>query len=164
MIGGVWRAFVRGAHALLQPEVVDRDIADEATHFLEEAAAEQRRGGLAAAEAARMARLGVGQMTQLREQVRESGWEAAVDHAGRDLRFAFRRLLRTPWVTVIVVVTLAVVIAANSTMFGLIDAVFLRRLPVPRASELGQVQPFSGGGMMVITNHEYRALAHGWIP
>jgi predicted permease len=48
----------------------------------------------------------------------------------RDLRFALRSLRRTPGFTVIVVVSLALGIGANTAIFTLFDQVLLRLLPV----------------------------------
>jgi predicted permease len=48
----------------------------------------------------------------------------------RDLRFAFRSLLRAPGFTAIVVISLALGIGANTAIFTLFDQVLLRMLPV----------------------------------
>ena len=47
----------------------------------------------------------------------------------RDLRFGLRMSVRTPGFTLIAAVTLAIAIAANTTVFGWIDSVLLRPLP-----------------------------------
>ena len=56
-----------------------------------------------------------------------------------DLRFAFRTLGRTPIVTLVAVLSLALGIGANTAIFSLMDQILLRGLPVPRAIELVNV-------------------------
>ena len=60
--------------------------------------------------------------------------------SARDARYALRMFARTPGFTFVVVFTLALGIGANTAIFGLIDALILRSLPVPRAQELLQVR------------------------
>lgn len=54
----------------------------------------------------------------------------------RTLKFAFRTLFRTPFVTSVAVISLAFGIGANSAIFSLFDQMLLRPLPVARPSEL----------------------------
>lgn len=53
-----------------------------------------------------------------------------------DLRFGARLLVRAPGFTAIALITLALGIGANSTLFSLADALFLRPLPVPEPSQI----------------------------
>jgi predicted permease len=53
-----------------------------------------------------------------------------------DLRFALRTLARNPGFTAVVLVTLALGIGANSAIYGLMDQVLLRPLPVHRPERL----------------------------
>ena len=70
-----------------------------------------------------------------------------MDHLIRDLRTAFRSLRRAPGFTAVVVLTLALGIGANTAIFTLLDQVVLRRLPLPAAASLVQLDgpgAFSG--------------------
>ena len=54
----------------------------------------------------------------------------------QDVRVAVRLYLRAPMFTVTVLVILALAIGVNSAIFSVVNAVLLRPLPYPRASEL----------------------------
>ncbi len=54
----------------------------------------------------------------------------------RNLKLAARMLLKTPFVTAIAVLSLALGIGANSAIFSLYDQILLKKLPVPNPGEL----------------------------
>ncbi len=54
----------------------------------------------------------------------------------RHLRLGFRTLLRTPFVTAVALISLALGIGANAAIFSLFHQMLLRPLPVPRPGEL----------------------------
>ena len=53
-----------------------------------------------------------------------------------DLKFALRQLLKNPGFTAVAVLTLALCLGANTTIFAVIDAVLVRPLPFPEPGRL----------------------------
>ena len=53
-----------------------------------------------------------------------------------NLRLAFRTLFKSPFITLVAILSLALGIGANSAIFSLFDQMLLRPLPVPNPEEL----------------------------
>jgi putative ABC transport system permease protein len=124
---------------LFHRKKAEQGLDDELQAFIDISAAEKMRDGLPAEQARRLALLELGGLEQAKERVRtyrHGGW---LDEVGRDVRYAFRTFVRNPGFTVIVVLTLALGIGANTAIFSLIDALMLRWLPVRNPQELVQV-------------------------
>jgi predicted permease len=63
----------------------------------------------------------------------------------RDLRFAWKQLCKNPGFSVVVILTLALSIGANTAIFSVVDALLLRPLPYPEPQRLGSLmQRISG--------------------
>ena len=58
----------------------------------------------------------------------------------KDLVFAFRQLMKSRGFTAVAVISLALGIGANTTIFSLLNAILLRSLPVPNPHELQMLQ------------------------
>jgi len=104
------------------------------------AAADKIRDGAPSAEARRLAVLHLGGLEQARERVRTGRHGAWLDEVARDVRYAIRMASRNPGFTLVVVLTLALCIGANTAMFSLIDALMLRLLPVRDPQQLVLVE------------------------
>ena len=119
---------------------------------LAEAADEYIRQGLSPEDAQRAARRSFGGVTQVKEvhrEVRSFGW---LDDLVRDLRFGVRMLTKDRWITLAAVVALAIGIAANNTVFTIVNAILLRDLPfdepdriVAIGTRVGNVRTLTAG-------------------
>lgn len=70
-----------------------------------------------------------------------------VETWARDFKHAARSLARAPVFALVIVVTLALAIGANTAIFSLVEAVLLEPLPLPNADRLahiGGTAPFRG--------------------
>jgi predicted permease len=54
----------------------------------------------------------------------------------QDIRFAFRALSKSPWFAALAVVTLALGIAVNTSIFSIINGFLLRPMPVPHPEQI----------------------------
>src|SRR5580693_3896885 len=113
---------------------VDADLDQEVRSLLALLIEEKMRGGMPAAEARRAARIELGGVEQVKEQVRDSRTGAFLDSLLQDFRFAIRSLRRTSGLTVFVVITLALGIGMTSATFSMVDALIFRPYPVPHPS------------------------------
>jgi predicted permease len=119
--------------------------------------------GLPPAEARRRALVSFGGRERAREQCREERPSWTLESFFRDLRYGLRGLLHNPGFTTVAVLTLALAIGANTTIFSLLDQALLRALPVQDPGRL-VVLSFAGeqdghvhseGGNTPGHNHEF---------
>src|SRR5215469_2083307 len=136
----LWRQLSHGLRVLTHPRGADKDVADEVRQFLEEAAAQSVARGLSHEEAHRAARLEVGNMDAVREQIREDGWENLLESFFADLRFGLHMLPRNPGFTAVAVVTLALGMGGTTTLFSVVNSVLLRPLPYQNSRRLLRIE------------------------
>jgi predicted permease len=94
------------------------------------------RSGLDRADAERRARIEFGGQEKIKEECHEALGANFIDTLQQDLRLAIRLLRKSPSFTVLAVTTLALAIAANAVVFGVMDGLILRPLNVPQAENL----------------------------
>ncbi|MEX2282893.1 MAG: ABC transporter permease [Gemmatimonadota bacterium] len=160
MLRALWRQLRRGLRILTHRPSADREIDDEVQHYLEQATAAHLARGLPPAQAARAARLELGSVTSVREQVREYGWENLVETLIADLRYAARRLRGAPGFTIITVLTLALGIGATTAIFSAVNPILFETLPYPEADRIAAVWEMNqDGSRSQATFGMYRELA-----
>src|SRR6266403_2020240 len=64
----------------------------------------------------------------------------------KDIRYGIRMLARTPGFTLVAVLSLALGIGVNTTVFSLLEAVMLRSLPIQHPEEIVDIATREAGG------------------
>lgn len=140
------RALARGLRALFQPSRADRDVDEEVAHYLAESATAHEARGLSPDQARRAARLEVGSSTSVRQEVRSSGWEHALETLIADIRYAARGLRNAPIFTTIAVLTLALGLGGTTTIFSTVNPVLFEPLPYPDPGRLLTIRELGADG------------------
>jgi putative ABC transport system permease protein len=121
---------------LLRGRQFDRDLDEEMRLHRELREQQQIEEGLAPEEARYAVRRRFGNSMVLREESRDLwGWRVA-GQAVQDVRFGLRTLARDRGFTLIAVLTLALGIGANTTIFSVINTAVLQPLPFPDPQRL----------------------------
>ncbi|MGA8531232.1 MAG: ABC transporter permease [Acidobacteriaceae bacterium] len=129
------------------PKLIRRaETADEMDEELREHIAlradDLERSGLTRADAERRARIEFGSTMKYREQSHEARGGNLLETLLLDLRFSLRVLRKSPGFVTAAIVTLALAVGANAVVFGILNALVLRPLPVPHAKGLWAVEHF----------------------
>jgi predicted permease len=134
-------------HRLFHRRQHEEQLEKELRHHLDLHTSDLIAQGFSPEEAQRQARLALGGPEQVKEMCRDARGTRWLEELLQDLRFGMRILLKNPGFTLVVVGTLALGIGANTAIFGLVDALLLRPLPVVKApSELVLLMRGDGGG------------------
>ena len=148
----VWSSFRRRS--------LDDRLKDEIEVHLDMATNENIARGVPPDEARQAALRSFGGILKTREVYRDTAGWPGLDALSQDVRYAARTYRRTPGFALVVIVTLALAIGANTAIFSLLNALALRDLPVRDPGTLVQVSTLTPAqGESFLTFSMFRELS-----
>jgi predicted permease len=115
---------------------LERELREELATHLEMHIADNVRAGMTPQEAQRVALLKLGGVLHTKETVRDGRGLPLLDTFLQDASYAVRALVRSPGLTLVALLSLALGIGANTAIFSLMNAVMLTSLPVRDPAQL----------------------------
>src|SRR5476649_478527 len=143
---------------------METDLQRELAHHLHQLTAEYERRGHSHEEAMRMAKREFVGSEQVKERCRDERRWAWMSGIRQDFTFALRQMRRSPGFALTAVLTLALGIAANVIVFGVLQALVLRPLDVPHADRVmtlartDQTYPIFPGRKCAMSGMEIRCF------
>jgi putative ABC transport system permease protein len=142
------------------------ELEDEIQAHLELEAEANLARGMAPEAARAAARRHFGNPALTAERSRQAWSYSALETIGQELKYAWRGFLRAPGFSLVVILTLALGIGANTAIFSVIDAVLLRPLPYPESDRLVRLaeanQKSKGFSVTWVNYQHWRAENHSF--
>jgi putative ABC transport system permease protein len=124
------RAWFSRLGALFGTRRREQELSAEIESHLQLHIEDNLRAGMSQAQARREALMKLGGVEQTKENYRESRGLPLLEVFFQDLRFGARMLRKNPGFTIVAVLTLALGIASNATIFSFVSAILYRKPPV----------------------------------
>ncbi len=133
---GQVRAWLMRSAAMFGRARRERELAEELESHLQMHIEDNLRAGMSDEEARRQALVKLGGVAQITEEYRRQRGLPLIETLGRDFRYGFRRLSKSPGFTFVAILSLALGIGANTAIFSLVNTALLRPLPVERPEQI----------------------------
>lgn len=130
------RAWFLRLGSLFNKHRQDGELGAELESHLAMHVEDNRRAGMTPEEARRQALLKLGGIEQTKESYRDRRGLPFLETFFRDLRYGSRMLVKNSGFTVVAVLTLALGIGVNTTIFSLVSSMLLRKPPVENPDRL----------------------------
>lgn len=114
----------------------NRELDEEVRAFAEMSVEDKMRRGLTEEEARRETRLEMGSVDSVKEEAREGVWQTAVADFFRDTRLALREMRRSPGFSLVAILTLALGLGVNASIFTLVHGLIFEQLPIANPETL----------------------------
>jgi len=122
--------------SLLRRGQVDQELDEELAYHIEQRTQQYIGAGVAPREARAAALREWRGVEQIKEECRDMRRINSIQDLAGDIRYGLRQLLASPGFTVVVAISLALGIGANTAIFSLMDAVLFEMLPVKQPRQL----------------------------
>ncbi|PYT94681.1 MAG: hypothetical protein DMG38_29615, partial [Acidobacteria bacterium] len=143
----LWSRFRFCLRAIMGRTRVESEMDAELRFHIEAFAEDLVRNGVPREEAWRRARIEFGGIERAKEECRDARGINLIDSLVQDLRYGMRMLSKNPGLTSVAILTAALGIAANVTVFNVVDALFLRSVPAKNPERLVRIlAPENDGG------------------
>jgi predicted permease len=132
--------------SLFRRRQVEQELDEELRYHIDRQIEEQIAKGMTPEEARYAALRAIGGIEQRKEECRDKRGVRWIEDLVQDVRYGLRTLRKSPGFAAIATLSLALGIGANTAIFSLVDAVFLKLLPVKNPEQLVTLDSFNQRG------------------